>query len=243
MAQALVSELGTRHVVVDSHLTTVVEARHVAASATGSASTTTRARPARLEAALMRSGAVVPIAETTRSGVVESVHFGAVVALDADGMIAWSAGDPDTEVYPRSALKPLQAQAMVDAGFAAEPTSSPSPPPATAASRSTSRPSAASWPTSVSTRAPSATPRRCRSPRPSLPRCSAPAGGPAPLLQNCSGKHAAMLSTSVANGWDVDGYLDFDHPVQKLIDAYIAEAAGGVSPHRHRRVRGRRRRW
>ena len=38
-----------------------------------------------------------------------------------------------------------------------------------------------------------------------------------------------MLATSVANGWDVDGYLEFDHPVQKLIDAYIADVAGGVS--------------
>ena len=69
----------------------------------------------------MLPGAVVPIAETTRSGVVESIHFGAVVALSADGMPAWMAGDPDTDVYPRSALKPLQAQAMFDAGFAAEP--------------------------------------------------------------------------------------------------------------------------
>jgi L-asparaginase II len=53
-------------------------------------------------------------------------------------------------------------------------------------------------------------------------------GRPSSLLQNCSGKHAAMLSTSVANGWDCDGYLAVDHPVQKLIDAFIAEAAGGV---------------
>ena len=54
-------------------------------------------------------------------------------------------------------------------------------------------------------------------------------GRPTPLLQNCSGKHAAMLATCVANGWEIDGYLDVDHPVQKRIDAYIAEAAGGVS--------------
>ena len=54
-------------------------------------------------------------------------------------------------------------------------------------------------------------------------------GGPTSLLQNCSGKHAAMLATSVANGWGIDGYLDVDHPVQKLIDTYIADAAGGVS--------------
>ena len=65
----------------------------------------------------MLPSAVVPVAETTRSGVVESIHFGAVVALGADGVPTWSAGDPDIDVYPRSALKPLQAQAMVDAGL------------------------------------------------------------------------------------------------------------------------------
>ena len=33
----------------------------------------------------------------------------------------------------------------------------------------------------------------------------------------------------MANGWEIDGYLEFEHPVQKLIDAYIADVAGGVS--------------
>ena len=55
---------------------------------------------------------VVPVAETTRNGVVESIHHGAVVTIAPDGSIAWSAGDPDVTVYPRSSLKPLQAQAQ-----------------------------------------------------------------------------------------------------------------------------------
>jgi L-asparaginase II len=177
----------------------------------------------------MLPGAVVPIAETTRSGVVESVHFGAVVALDSEGMTAWSAGDPDTDVYPRSALKPLQAQAMVDAGFAAEPDEL-----AVAAASHSGE--------SVHLEAVRrilanvGLDEHALGNTPALPLAPAVAaevlragGGPSPLLQNCSGKHAAMLATSVVNGWDVDTYLDLDHPVQKLIDAYIAEAAGGVS--------------
>jgi L-asparaginase II len=39
---------------------------------------------------------------------------------------------------------------------------------------------------------------------------------------NCSGKHAAMLATCVANGWPTDGYLSLDHPVQTAITATIA---------------------
>ena len=58
-----------------------------------------------------------PIAVTSRSGFDESVHRGAVVALDRDGSIAWSVGDPDVAIYARSALKPLQAAAMVAAGL------------------------------------------------------------------------------------------------------------------------------
>ena len=53
-------------------------------------------------------------------------------------------------------------------------------------------------------------------------------GGPTSILQNCSGKHAAMLAACVVNGWPTEGYLDQDHPVQQVIDAYIAKAAGGV---------------
>ena len=34
---------------------------------------------------------------------------------------------------------------------------------------------------------------------------------------NCSGKHAAMLLTCVANGWPLEGYLDPEHPLQKRI--------------------------
>ncbi len=30
---------------------------------------------------------------------------------------------------------------------------------------------------------------------------------PSPVLQNCSGKHAAMLATAVVNGWPTAGYV------------------------------------
>ncbi|MEO5900667.1 MAG: asparaginase, partial [Ilumatobacteraceae bacterium] len=63
------------------------------------------------------AGAFVPVAVTSRSGLDESFHAGAVVCLDRSGDVAYAAGDPTVTIYPRSANKPMQAVAMVRAGL------------------------------------------------------------------------------------------------------------------------------
>ena len=49
---------------------------------------------------------------------------------------------------------------------------------------------------------------------------------PSPLHNNCSGKHAGMLLVCVRQGWDTEGYLDPQHPLQREILAVIAETSG-----------------
>jgi L-asparaginase II len=49
---------------------------------------------------------------------------------------------------------------------------------------------------------------------------------PERLAMNCSGKHAAMLAACVAAGWPTAGYLERDHPLQQAVEARLAEAAG-----------------
>ena len=51
-------------------------------------------------------------------------------------------------------------------------------------------------------------------------------GSRGPVLMNCSGKHAAMLATCVANGWDVATYRQPDHPLQVAIADTFAEMTG-----------------
>src|SRR6266705_2646050 len=51
----------------------------------------------------------VPLVRVTRSGLEESVHFGDVAVVGADGRLVASAGEPDRRVFARSAMKPLQA--------------------------------------------------------------------------------------------------------------------------------------
>src|SRR5699024_6803822 len=50
--------------------------------------------------------------------------------------------------------------------------------------------------------------------------------GAEPIAQNCSGKHAAMLATCVAAGWETAGYLDPEHPLQAHILEVVAELTG-----------------
>ncbi|MCO6716941.1 asparaginase, partial [Streptomyces sp. CHB19.2] len=61
-----------------------------------------------------------PVARLVRSGVVEGVHYGSVVVLVADGEVRLGLGDIEAACYPRSALKPVPAVAMVRAGLPLE---------------------------------------------------------------------------------------------------------------------------
>ncbi|MDQ0079393.1 asparaginase [Arthrobacter oryzae] len=172
------------------------------------------------------------LAVQTRDGLVESVHYGSVIATapdeSADGGLRtlFSAGDPLTPFYPRSSLKPLQAVAMVGAGLDL---------PAdllalTAASHSGAavhRDGAlrilemhglTTDALENSTDLPYGSDEREEWLR---------NGGTATqLTQNCSGKHAAMAATCVINGWPVRGYLDPGHPLQRLVANTVRELTG-----------------
>ena len=176
----------------------------------------------------MRPDAVAPIAQTTRNGVVESVHFGAAVCLDAAGDVAWSLGDPEVAVYPRSALKPLQAEAMLACGLdlsvdalAVACGSHAGQPIHTAAVLGL----LAAFGLDVA--ALRNTPSRPLD-RETSDDHIRHGVGVAPLYQNCSGKHAAMLATCLVNDWPLEDYLAPEHPVQQAIERWIATAAGGV---------------
>ena len=167
-----------------------------------------------------------PLVIATRDGLVESVHYGSVIATSADGSILAAAGDPLAPFYPRSSLKPLQAVAMVRAGLKL---------PAdllalAAASHSggarhrggTQRILAMHGLTASdlenSTDLPFGTSEREDWLRSGLHATQ--------LTQNCSGKHAAMAATCVINGWPVKGYLDPSHPLQQLVAATVEELTG-----------------
>ena len=168
----------------------------------------------------------VPVAEIVRSGFVEGHHYGSIVALDSAGGVAWSVGAVETPVLPRSCNKPIQALGMLRAGLDL--------PPELLALACASHSGedfhvagvravlAGAGLDESALQTPADYPLD-ESARDALIRAG---GAKEPVLMNCSGKHAAMLATCVANGWDVATYRRPDHPLQVAIADTFASMTG-----------------
>ncbi|WP_150244514.1 asparaginase [Nocardiopsis quinghaiensis] len=165
----------------------------------------------------------VPLAEVVRSGMLESVHYGAVVGLSPDGRTAYARGPVHQPMFPRSSAKPFQALAMLRAGAPLEGSSLA----VAAGSHSgedlhvaeAERVLAAAGLTADDLRCPPDAPGG-REAREEFVRAGR---GPERVLMNCSGKHAGMLSACVAQGWSTGDYLDPGHPFQVLVRETIED--------------------
>ncbi|HYO40938.1 MAG TPA: asparaginase [Nocardioidaceae bacterium] len=170
--------------------------------------------------------APVVVAEVVRSGFVEGHHHGSVVALAADGSVDWSLGDVESPILPRSCNKPLQVVGMLRAGLRLDGELLA----LAAASHSgeafhlegVRRILASVGLDEEALQTPPDHPLDDQA-RDEHIRAG---GRPSSLAMNCSGKHAAMLATCVANGWDTSTYLQVDHPLQVAIAASFAKLTG-----------------
>ena len=174
----------------------------------------------------MSTTALPVVAEIVRSGFVEGHHYGSIVALAADGGVDWSVGEVAAPVLPRSCNKPLQALAMVELGLDL--------PPDLLALACASH-SGEEFHVEGARRilASAGLDESALQTPPDYPldddarEAVIRAGGrKAPVLMNCSGKHAAMLATCVLRGWDVATYLDPEHPLQLAIAETFARVTG-----------------
>ena len=148
----------------------------------------------------------VPVAVVSRSGVDESVHFGAVVCLNRNGDVEFSLGDPRAQIFPRSSTKPLQALAMVRAGLSL---------PAEKLALVFGLDESALGNTHDY---PMHTHSAHDAIRAGLSKSA--------LQMGCSGKHSGMVATCVINGWSTDNYLEQDHPLQQAITHTVADLTG-----------------
>jgi L-asparaginase II len=154
------------------------------------------------------------------------------VLLDADGGILDSLGDPTALIYPRSAVKPLQATAVLGTGLqlageelvlaAASHAGTPAHVAvvermlASAGLDESALQCPLDWPLDG----------------PSRSVAGAPGGpGRGRITMNCSGKHAAFLAASVNAGWSTADYLDPAHPMQRAVATTIAEFTGETVSH------------
>jgi L-asparaginase II len=161
-----------------------------------------------------------------RDGVVESVHHGHVVGLDGHGGRVLVAGDPDVTFFPRSSLKPLQAVAMVRAGLDLDGELL-----ALAAASHSGEAAHLDGVRRIFAQAGLGLDELQNTPDvPIDPKAAAhwraENRSPSALAQNCSGKHAAMLATCRAAGWDTATYRDPGHPLQRAVRAAVEDLTG-----------------
>jgi L-asparaginase II len=140
--------------------------------------------------------------------------------------VDWSVGDVRSAILPRSCNKPLQAVAMLDAGLRLDGELLA----LAAASHSgedfhldgVRRILAGAGLGEEALQTPADYPLDEET-REQLLRSG---GSRSPIAMNCSGKHAAMLATCVANGWDTSTYLAADHPLQVAIAGTFTDLTG-----------------
>ena len=173
----------------------------------------------------------VPVAHVVRSGIVEGVHFGSAVVVDAQGKVEWSVGDVSTAMFPRSSNKLMQSLAMVRNGLPLRDELL-----ALACASHSGEDfhltgvqdilNAANLDTSA---------LQCPAdwPLDEIERDTLLAAGlgKTSLYMNCSGKHSAMLFTCVLNGWDTDNYLQPNHPLQLACKETIEDVTGQIVEH------------
>jgi L-asparaginase II len=164
------------------------------------------------------------LAKVTRGDLVESLHLGHLIVLNADGSIYLSKGSPELPIYPRSAVKSLQAAAMIKSGLKVDADELA----IICASHSGSKKHIDLVTKMLSSRDISLSQLKNAVDKPlgekeKISWVEKPASQ---LAQNCSGKHAGMLITCQHNGWDMSTYLDPNHPLQVAIKNEIEELSG-----------------
>ena len=175
------------------------------------------------------SAMVVTLVEVRRGPLVESRHFGALVMADTTGRVLFARGDPHLVSYPRSALKPFQALALVALGGVARFGLTPAELAVICASHS-GEPAHAQAVAGILRKAGvSAAELRCGVALPGRPTTAGMPASGGILAHQCSGKHAGMLALAELLGVPREGYLQPDHPVQRTIRHWIEQVLGAAA--------------
>jgi len=172
----------------------------------------------------------VPVVEVTRGSMVESVHFGAAVVVDAVGQVLAAVGNPQTRAFLRSTAKPFQALPFVEMGGVERFNLS---------DRELALMCASHHGTDEHVRVVTAMQEKigidesdllCGSHEPAdketWKAMVLRGEKPTPRRHNCSGKHTGMLAHAVMRGLPKADYINPQHPIQQTILQAFTEMTG-----------------
>lgn len=170
------------------------------------------------------------LVEVTRGPMIESRHRGAAAVLDPQGRVIAEWGDIARPIYPRSAIKPVQAIPLIESGAAAAFELSDAEIALACASHN-GEPNhietVGAWLARLGL---SENDLECGGHLPYSQEAAASliqAGQiPSALYNNCSGKHTGMLTIAKHLGLPTERYVAADHPVQRMWRDALAEMTG-----------------
>ncbi len=167
------------------------------------------------------------LVEVTRGDMVESFHRGAAVIVDQSGCKIAEFGDIGRPIYPRSAIKPLQAFVFVESGALDDYQFTGTQIALACASHSGEKchtDGVRQWLERLGL---NETALECGAHYPAdrQTRISMTQEGikASAIHNNCSGKHAGFISVACHFGEPVAAYIDRDHPVQRRVEKILYE--------------------
>jgi len=176
------------------------------------------------------------LAEALRGGIVESWHRGALAIVDADGRVHTAVGDIERPIFPRSAVKVLQALPLVASGAADRWQLSDEELALACASHGGEPRHAATAASMLAKAGVDVEVLECGTHWPyndaAIKALAARGETPCALHNNCSGKHAGFvcLGCLLAEGGDrrafLRGYVAPEHPVMREVTAALQVTTG-----------------
>ncbi|MGB7182581.1 MAG: asparaginase [Burkholderiaceae bacterium] len=174
------------------------------------------------------------LVEVFRGGVLESQHRGSVAIVDADGHLHTRVGDVARPVFPRSAIKAIQALPLVESGAADAFGFQQKELALVCASHSAEQQHLDLARRMLSAAGCDETCLECgghwASRQPGLlAQARQYDTTPPAICNNCSGKHTGFICTAVHCGIETRGYTDAEHEVQRNVRAALEDVTG--APH------------
>jgi L-asparaginase II len=176
------------------------------------------------------------LVEALRGGIVESLHRGAVAIVDADGAVHTALGDIDRPIFPRSAVKVLQALPLVASGAADKLQLTDEELSLACASHGGEERHVQTAMSMLAKAGVDFQSLECGTQWPSYDGATKALAAahrqPNALNNNCSGKHSGFVCVGcmMAQGRDVaafvKGYVQPDHPVMREVTASLQAATG-----------------
>lgn len=170
------------------------------------------------------------LAEFVRGNAVENLHRGAFCVADAEGTTIASQGDIDRLIFPRSAIKSLQALAIFRSGADLKFALTDKDLAIACASHHAQAEHVDVVGAFLDRIAQSVSDLECGAHVPTNKdarnQMKSQGATPTAIHNNCSGKHSGMLAVAQALTLSPKGYISSNHPVQQLVKSCVEAVIG-----------------